>query len=254
MDARPYSAEDKLDSQIGPISISNHARNGLTSQQPAVHATELMDYVLLIDPRALERECLSRSLSVCSPQSQTIPVASIDEWRKRGMQTEPAVILLVVGGKKIADPDVGEEIGRLAEEFPFSPVVIVADSDDLCQILKALEAGAKGYIPSSVGIDIAAEVIGLARAGGIFVPASSVLTMRDVIQAAGNAAASGNSLFTPREAEVAEALRRGKANKIIAYELDLCESTVKVHIRNIMKKLNATNRTEVAYKIRNSLG
>ncbi|MEK1944404.1 MAG: LuxR C-terminal-related transcriptional regulator, partial [Ensifer adhaerens] len=54
----------------------------------------------------------------------------------------------------------------------------------------------------------------------------------------------------PREIEVAEALRRGKANKIIAYEMDLCESTVKVHIRNIMKKLNATNRTEVAYKIR----
>ena len=44
-------------------------------------------------------------------------------------------------------------------------------------------------------------------------------------------------------------LRRGKANKIIAYELNLCESTVKVHIRNIMKKLGATNRTEVAYKI-----
>ncbi|NTJ10523.1 helix-turn-helix domain-containing protein, partial [Rhizobium lusitanum] len=52
------------------------------------------------------------------------------------------------------------------------------------------------------------------------------------------------------EVVVAEALRRGKANKIIAYEMDLCESTVKVHIRNIMKKLNATNRTEVAYKIR----
>jgi DNA-binding NarL/FixJ family response regulator len=49
---------------------------------------------------------------------------------------------------------------------------------------------------------------------------------------------------------VVEALRRGRANKIIAHELNLRESTVKVHIRNIMKKLNATNRTEVAYKIR----
>lgn len=254
MDTRPYSAEDKVESRIGPISISNHPPKSLAPQRQNAHATEFNDYVLLIDPRALERECLSRSLSVCSPENQTIPVASIDEWRKRGMQTEPAVILFVVGGKKIADPDVGEEIGRLAEEFPFSPVVVVADSDDLCQILKALEAGAKGYIPSSVGIDIAAEVIGLARAGGVFVPASSVLTMREVIRAAGNAAASENSLFTPREAEVAEALRRGKANKIIAYELNLCESTVKVHIRNIMKKLNATNRTEVAYKIRNSTG
>jgi DNA-binding NarL/FixJ family response regulator len=56
-------------------------------------------------------------------------------------------------------------------------------------------------------------------------------------------------LFTQRQAEVAQALRRGKANKIIAYELNLRESTVKVHIRNIMKKLKATNRTEVAFKI-----
>ena len=46
-----------------------------------------------------------------------------------------------------------------------------------------------------------------------------------------------------------EALRRGKANKIIAYELNLRESTVKVHVRNIMKKVKATNRTEVVFKL-----
>ena len=42
-----------------------------------------------------------------------------------------------------------------------------------------------------------------------------------------------------------ERLRQGKQNKIIAYELGMCESTVKVHIRLIMKKLNARNRTQV---------
>ena len=44
------------------------------------------------------------------------------------------------------------------------------------------------------------------------------------------------------------ALREGKANKIIAYDLNMCEGTVKVHVRNIMKKLKARNRTEVIYK------
>jgi hypothetical protein len=48
---------------------------------------------------------------------------------------------------------------------------------------------------------------------------------------------------------VAEAILRGKANKIIAYELGLRESTIKVHIRCIMQKLGAHNRTEVAYKL-----
>jgi DNA-binding NarL/FixJ family response regulator len=54
-------------------------------------------------------------------------------------------------------------------------------------------------------------------------------------------------LFTARQAAVVEALRRGKENKIIAYELNMRESTVKMHIKNIMKKLKARNRTEVAF-------
>jgi DNA-binding NarL/FixJ family response regulator len=53
--------------------------------------------------------------------------------------------------------------------------------------------------------------------------------------------------FTSRQAAVIEALRMGKPNKSIAYELNMCESTVKVHVRNIMKKLKAKNRTEVAF-------
>ena len=56
-------------------------------------------------------------------------------------------------------------------------------------------------------------------------------------------------VFTTRQAAVLSALREGKSNKIIAYDLSMRESTVKVHVRNIMRKLNAHNRTEVAYKI-----
>jgi DNA-binding NarL/FixJ family response regulator len=58
-------------------------------------------------------------------------------------------------------------------------------------------------------------------------------------------------LLTARQAAVAEAVARGKANKIIAHDLNLRESTVKVHIRSIMKKLHARNRTEVAFKLHN---
>jgi DNA-binding NarL/FixJ family response regulator len=53
-------------------------------------------------------------------------------------------------------------------------------------------------------------------------------------------------MFTPRQAAVLEAVQHGKANKVIAYELDLKESTVKVHVRNVMRKLGAHNRTELA--------
>ena len=56
----------------------------------------------------------------------------------------------------------------------------------------------------------------------------------------------GATMFTAKQTAVIEAIRRGKANKVIAYELNMCESTVKVHVRNIMKKLQAKNRTQVA--------
>ena len=56
--------------------------------------------------------------------------------------------------------------------------------------------------------------------------------------------------FTPREIEVLHRLRQGLQNKIIAYELGISESTVKVHLRNVMKKLHASNRTQVAFMLR----
>lgn len=208
------------------------------------------DLVLLIDPRVLDRECLARSLNDQNPNADILPIGSVEEWRKCGDLRQPTAVLLIVGSRRITDQGIGEEIQKLAVEFVEQPIIVVADTDDLGQIVKALEAGARGYIPSNVGINVAAEAIRLARAGGVFVPASGVLAMREVINSSVNRVVGLGSLFTAREAEVAEALRRGKANKIIAYELQLCESTVKVHIRNIMKKLKATNRTEVAYKIR----
>ncbi|WP_295808411.1 response regulator transcription factor [uncultured Nitratireductor sp.] len=208
------------------------------------------ELVLLIDPRVLDRECLARSLETRNSSLDIVAVGSSEEWRKVSEGRYPKAVLLIVGSRKITEQGICGEIHDLAEEFENQPVIVIADTDDLGQILKALEAGAKGYIPSNVGVDVAAEAILLARAGGVFVPASGVLAMRDVINSNSSRVVGLGNLFTAREAEVAEALRRGKANKIIAYELQLCESTVKVHIRNIMKKLNATNRTEVAYKIR----
>ena len=73
--------------------------------------------------------------------------------------------------------------------------------------------------------------------------------MRHLLDSSNSTARPLAGIFTDRQVEVVEALRRGKANKIIAYELNLRESTVKVHVRNIMKKVKATNRTEVVFKL-----
>jgi DNA-binding NarL/FixJ family response regulator len=207
--------------------------------------------IIIVDRRALDRECLARSLREHNPKFEFRAVESIDELRRQdSIETDPSALLLILGGRKVTEQSAKDEIAKLVSAFENAPVIVIADSDDPVQILSALESGARGYIPSNVRLKVAAEAVALARAGGVFVPARAFLTLRESILSAANGARPLHSMFTAREADVVEALRQGKANKIIAYELNLCESTVKVHIRSIMRKLKATNRTEVAYKLR----
>lgn len=205
--------------------------------------------ILILDQRALDGQCLSRCLAATKAELDFVALTSIDQWISRRENTPPlAAILLHIGGRQADDPSVADQVRSLSSEFQV-PVILLADSMELLQIMKALEYGARGYIPSSVTIDVCIEAISLSLAGGIFLPASSVLSMRQFLEVESPPVRPLESMFTARQVEVVSALRRGKANKIIAYELNLRESTVKVHIRNIMKKMKATNRTEVAYKL-----
>ena len=93
------------------------------------------------------------------------------------------------------------------------------------------------------------EALQMVRAGGMFIPASCISSYHPPEPVPSkDVHFDPDSLFTNRQAAVVRALRQGMANKRIAYELNMRESTVKVHVRNIMRKLNARNRTEVAFR------
>jgi len=236
------------------VGLHNHVSTNkseiLSGGTGGEHEQEGRECLLILDGRALDRECLMAALDDHDLGMAVAAMGSIEEWRMKKEVNPPlAAILFNLGGRKVTDAGIADEIRRISSEFKSVPVILLADTDDLTQILTALECGARGYIPTSVGIDVCVEAVNLAAAGGIFVPASSVLSMRHLIDSGSRDTRPLTGMFTHRQAEVAQALRRGKANKIIAYELNLRESTVKVHIRNIMKKLKATNRTEVAYKV-----
>jgi DNA-binding NarL/FixJ family response regulator len=125
-------------------------------------------------------------------------------------------------------------------------MIVLADAEELGQIVEALEQGVRGYIPTSVSLAVAIEAMRLVRAGGVYAPVSCLVPANRNSECR-SAVKQPGDIFTARQAAVVKALRKGKANKIIAYELNMRESTVKVHVRNIMKKLSAKNRTEVAY-------
>jgi DNA-binding NarL/FixJ family response regulator len=122
----------------------------------------------------------------------------------------------------------------------------MSDADDPNDAVSALGKGLRGYIPATMSLGEAFEAMRLVGAGGTFIPASCFLA---AIRQPPAKQTPGTE-FSPRQAAVAAEICKGKPNKIIAYDLNMCESTVKVHVRNIMKRLKVRNRTQVAYALR----
>jgi DNA-binding NarL/FixJ family response regulator len=205
--------------------------------------------ILLVEPRTLVRECLGECLQQATSGYRFLCVSQMKEWSLSAADNSvPDAILLCISEKTKATAELEQCKEQFSDHGPPPPVVVLADEDDLARVLEALDAGAKAFVPTTVRLEVAIEALRLVLAGGTYVPASALLASREMAALkVPEADASRHALFTERQFAVIERLREGKANKIIAYELNMRESTVKVHIRNIMRKLRATNRTQVAY-------
>jgi DNA-binding NarL/FixJ family response regulator len=240
--ARVAQREDEAPQQTAPGTTP-------ASSAPAARdqgAEKARDPIVIISVRLLSRECLARVLSV-ECDVPVICFSSIDEWLADGPAPASLVVLCQSGGTKADSLKEVERLPELTDQIGSCPAVILSDNEDPDLIVQMLGRNVRGYVPTSLSIGVAIQAMELARAGGVFVPASSLIAAHGVPDRTSTVAQKTNNLFTARQAAVVDALRRGKANKIIAYELKMRESTVKVHVRNIMKKLRATNRTEVAY-------
>ncbi len=211
------------------------------SQVPAATAT-----LIYLDPRTFTRDCIGRWLqshlsgfSVCAlpdpEQIITAPAAS-DETR---------AVIINTGAERMSSPAFASLMSRIGELMPSVPVAVLSDYEDPDNIRAAFELGVRGYLTTSLASLVAVQALHLVCAGGTFAPAAALLSSAGARN--GSEGAPVIEGFTQRQAQILDCLRRGMANKLIAYELNMCESTVKVHIRNIMKKLNATNRTQVVY-------
>ena len=205
------------------------------------HDTPLLT-IALIENRHFVRDCIARTLKVSS-KFNVVSFPSVAKWIEAGDAVAVSLILWCISG--LNDPQMQQEITLLAQEQQSVPIILVSDTEDLAHVIYALNEGARGYIPTSVSLEVAIEAMHLVNAGGTYVPASSLVAAHRSSQEPGTPKRLG--IFTARQTAVVEALRKGKANKIIAYELNMRESTVKVHVRSIMKKLKAKNRTEVAF-------
>lgn len=237
-------------SALSLVSRSDAASDGDARGGSRPVAGAALKSILVVDGRTLIRDCLVRCLAAALEGVRVQGVASTREWEDAPQGDLPVSLVLVCAqGRKTTELEIGRS-GALSGRLADVPVILLSDVDDFGCILGAIEQGARGYVPTSVPFDVAIGAIRLVQAGGTFVPASSVLGSRNGRADATRASARGAAppIFTERQAAIVESLRQGKANKMIAYELNMCESTVKVHVRNIMKKLKARNRTEIVYK------
>lgn len=203
----------------------------------------------LIDCIRFSRDCLMQALRSLHSELSMVPFASVGDCLSSA-PIDLHLILYYSHGEVSCETLVPQHIKELHQAFGGIPIVVLSDARTALQprhIRNALKSGARGFIPTSVTeMSAAIAAIRFVWDGGTFAPLDVLLTHR-LAPAAVTGEAHIAKHLTPRQMTVLSHLRQGKANKIIAYELGMTESTVKVHVRNIMRKMGATNRTQAVY-------
>jgi DNA-binding NarL/FixJ family response regulator len=258
---RGFEARSTDDSPLPePLSVADDAvayrfdareRAGLIPSRPTQHWSPINNKpmsIAIVDSHSFTRECIAKSLQECDA---ALVVSAFDtcEGCFESGRTYDLILYHAHGGEPDRKSMFGDERGAPFDKvLNLAPVVVLSDVESPEAILDAFESGARGYIPTTdTTLGLALEIVRLVRAGGTFVPPSSLALRRASRRDSPAPVAPVTAEpFTPRQMAVLRHVKLGKANKTIARELDMSESTVKIHLRNIMKKMRAANRTEVA--------
>jgi DNA-binding NarL/FixJ family response regulator len=216
--------------------------------------------ILYIDRQRLGRDCITEQLASHLSKWTIKPLASIRELPRDEDWSGVSLVILHTHSASLSTAEVADEMKAIAETVPGAPLIVLSGLDDATEVHVGIQRGARGYLPADLPFPQVVAAIRLVCDGGTYIPAcipACVLAAASAVQRTSPARPmdeNGNPIqFSPRQLQVLERLKQGKQNKIIAYELGMCESTVKVHIRVIMRKLNARNRTQVVLLTNNAL-
>lgn len=197
--------------------------------------------IAVIGNTELERECLVFRLVAAGFDVRSAPsVATLHRHHTCGN------IDLMLLYTDRPEQEIQGQLEIALSLYEHVPVAILTSEVHFRQVALAVERGARGYIATTMPVRLVIAAIRLLLVGGVYLPATRLLSPTVTRTELGHPVWRGK--FTKRQSAVMDGIRRGKPNKIIAYELDMCESTVKIHIRNMMRKLEARNRTELAFK------
>lgn len=169
---------------------------------------------------------------------------------EQAIQTQPDVAVLDVAMPHLNGTEAAQ---RIAEKVPAAAIVILSMHSDEGYVLRALKAGAKGYLlKDSAEGDLIDAIKAVSNGKAFFSPEISRMLVDDYMREIRSRGVQDSyELLTAREREVLQLLAEGKSNKEIATLLNLSPYTVETHRRNLQEKLNLRSFAElILYAVR----
>jgi len=199
--------------------------------------------IVLVDDHAIVRQGL-RSILERERDLRIVGEASTaDEAMAVVERTRPAVVLLDLKLSTGADSQGLELCSRLTTRYPSLGVLVLTTFLDDNLVAQAIHRGARGYVIKDVDTtELVKAIRAVVRNESAFDSRSAAAMVRSLrVQ-------PDQPALTERELKVMDLLAHGLSNKDIGKQLYISETTVKFHVRNLMRKLNAASRAEAVYE------
>src|SRR3546814_115811 len=141
-----------------------------------------------------------------------------------------------------------ERVKEVCERLPGVPLVVLTESLSTRHLAACLEAGANGYLIKDISCDALLQSLRLVMLGEKVFPThlATQLVNGTVTTAPVPIPSRNNHGLSEREMQIIQCLVQGESNKMIANRLNIAEATVKVHMKTLLRKINAVNRTQAA--------
>lgn len=202
----------------------------------------MLTRVLVVDDHAVVRKGVFMFFD-SEPSVQIVGEAKDgqDAIQKAG-RLNPDIILLDL---VMPNRDGISTITELRSRFPNTKIIVLTSFDDEEKVTGAMKAGANGYLLKDADGEALLRAIQTVQTGGMPLhPAITGYFLKNIIQSNGT---EKKDQLTEREKEILHLVAKGLSNQGVAEALRITKGTVKVHISNILSKLNASSRTEAAF-------
>jgi two-component system nitrate/nitrite response regulator NarL len=197
--------------------------------------------IVVVDDHTLFRRGITALLSRVDGFDVVGEAADGFDGIKAAAQHRPDVVLLDLNMPGISGIDA---LHAILKEAPGTHIVMLTVSEDADDLMLALRAGAQGYLLKNIESDFLVDAVRRAADGESVM--SPEMTGKLLRQVRAGTTATTQPALSPREREILAFLARGASNKEIARDLDVAESTVKIHVQHILRKLELTSRVQAA--------